>query len=201
MTEVFFQTFNYLYLYATTFLLLSGFGLVCHRVIKAICEILGIKDLYAKVEGPTCNYQCLTRAFFIGLMSQVSSYKLMTILWTKPIKFTQWFFIYGIASILYDILTLKRACKSCFVGNAQKKNLLKCFQKNIDERLHQILGSCPWLTSHMAGPYWICTIHRSFIAFTVIVCRGMLKIHTNTHWVLYTYICCFCLFTIGNASQ
>ncbi|XP_035210271.1 putative 28S ribosomal protein S5, mitochondrial, partial [Stegodyphus dumicola] len=52
----------------------SGFGLVCHRVIKAICEVLGIKDLYAKVEGAVKNSQCLTKAFFIGLMTQ-KSYK------------------------------------------------------------------------------------------------------------------------------
>ncbi|XP_055935107.1 28S ribosomal protein S5, mitochondrial-like [Argiope bruennichi] len=50
----------------------EGYGLVCHRVIKAICEVLGIKDLWAKVEGPTHNYQCITRAFFIGLHKQKS---------------------------------------------------------------------------------------------------------------------------------
>lgn len=29
----------------------QGHGLVCHRAIKTICEIVGIKDLYAKCEG------------------------------------------------------------------------------------------------------------------------------------------------------
>ncbi|KAG8196686.1 hypothetical protein JTE90_023198 [Oedothorax gibbosus] len=50
----------------------EGFGLTAHRLIRAICEVLGIKDLYAKVEGPTDNYLNLTRAFFIGLMTQKS---------------------------------------------------------------------------------------------------------------------------------
>ncbi|XP_076306296.1 mitochondrial ribosomal protein S5 [Tachypleus tridentatus] len=47
----------------------KGFGLVCHRAIKTICEIIGIKDLYAKVEGST-NINNLTRAFFLGLQNQ-----------------------------------------------------------------------------------------------------------------------------------
>ncbi|GFY76066.1 28S ribosomal protein S5, mitochondrial [Trichonephila inaurata madagascariensis] len=50
----------------------EGYGLVCHRVLRAICEMIGIKDLYAKVEGPTKNYQCITKAFFIGLHRQKS---------------------------------------------------------------------------------------------------------------------------------
>lgn len=48
----------------------EGYGLNCHRAIKAICQVVGIKDLYAKAEGPTRNTLNLTRAFFIGLMSQ-----------------------------------------------------------------------------------------------------------------------------------
>ncbi|XP_022257545.1 putative 28S ribosomal protein S5, mitochondrial [Limulus polyphemus] len=47
----------------------KGFGLVCHRAIKTICEIIGIKDLYAKVEGST-NINNLTKAFFLGLQNQ-----------------------------------------------------------------------------------------------------------------------------------
>lgn len=47
----------------------EGFGLVCHRAIKTICETIGIKDLYAKVEGST-NVQHVTKAFFLGLMQQ-----------------------------------------------------------------------------------------------------------------------------------
>jgi small subunit ribosomal protein S5 len=49
----------------------EGFGLVCHRAIKTTCEVIGIKDLYAKIEGPT-NLQHIIKAFFIGLLQQVS---------------------------------------------------------------------------------------------------------------------------------
>lgn len=49
-----------------------GHGLVAHRVIRAICDCVGIKDLFAKIEGPARNYQNLTKAFFIGLMTQRS---------------------------------------------------------------------------------------------------------------------------------
>lgn len=48
----------------------EGYGLVCHRAIKTMCEVIGIKDLYAKVEGST-NIQHLVKAFFIGLLQQV----------------------------------------------------------------------------------------------------------------------------------
>jgi len=48
----------------------EGYGLVCHRAIKACCEAIGIKDIYAKVEGST-NLQHIIKAFFIGLLQQV----------------------------------------------------------------------------------------------------------------------------------
>jgi ribosomal protein S5 len=48
----------------------EGYGLVCHRAIKTSCEVIGIKDLYAKVEGPT-NLQHIVKAFLIGLLQQV----------------------------------------------------------------------------------------------------------------------------------
>nr|CAD7454150.1 unnamed protein product [Timema tahoe] len=47
----------------------EGHGLICHRAIKTICEVLGIKDLYAKIEGPT-NLQHIVKAFFLGLLQQ-----------------------------------------------------------------------------------------------------------------------------------
>lgn len=47
----------------------EGFGLVCHRAIKTICDVVGIKDLHAKIEGPT-NVQHVTKAFFLGLLQQ-----------------------------------------------------------------------------------------------------------------------------------
>jgi len=48
----------------------EGYGLVCHRALKTCCEVIGIKDLHAKVEGPT-NLQHIIKAFFIGLLQQV----------------------------------------------------------------------------------------------------------------------------------
>ena len=47
----------------------EGYGLVCHRAIKVICEVLGIKNLHAKIEGST-NVQHITKAFFLGLLQQ-----------------------------------------------------------------------------------------------------------------------------------
>ncbi|XP_068152841.1 small ribosomal subunit protein uS5m [Drosophila tropicalis] len=49
----------------------EGYGLVCHRAIQTICKVVGIKDLYAKIEGST-NLQHIVKAFFIGLMRQKS---------------------------------------------------------------------------------------------------------------------------------
>lgn len=48
----------------------EGYGLVCHRAIKCCCEAIGIKDIYAKVEGSK-NLQNIIKAFFIGLLQQV----------------------------------------------------------------------------------------------------------------------------------
>lgn len=50
----------------------EGYGLVCHRVIREICKAVGIKDLYAKVEGSTKNAQHVAKAFMVGLLQQVS---------------------------------------------------------------------------------------------------------------------------------
>ncbi|KAL6261327.1 hypothetical protein P5V15_008847 [Pogonomyrmex californicus] len=49
----------------------EGYGLVCHRAIKACCEAIGIKDMYAKVEGAK-NVKHIIKAFFIGLLQQKS---------------------------------------------------------------------------------------------------------------------------------
>ncbi|VDP12517.1 unnamed protein product, partial [Soboliphyme baturini] len=48
----------------------EGYGLRCHRAIKAICELIGIKDMYARTEGNTRNYIALTKALFTGLRDQ-----------------------------------------------------------------------------------------------------------------------------------
>jgi len=50
----------------------EGYGLVCHRAIKTVCEVIGIRDLYAKVEGSTKNVQHVTKAFLVGLIRQVT---------------------------------------------------------------------------------------------------------------------------------
>ncbi|KAK4884382.1 hypothetical protein RN001_000653 [Aquatica leii] len=47
----------------------EGYGLVCHRAIRTICEVIGIKNLYAKIEGST-NVQHVVKAFLLGLLKQ-----------------------------------------------------------------------------------------------------------------------------------
>ncbi|XP_034662847.1 LOW QUALITY PROTEIN: 28S ribosomal protein S5, mitochondrial [Drosophila subobscura] len=49
----------------------EGHGLICHRAIQTICKVIGIKDIYAKIEGST-NLQHIVKAFIIGLMRQKS---------------------------------------------------------------------------------------------------------------------------------
>lgn len=46
----------------------AGYGLKCHRIIKLICELVGIKDLYAKVEGSR-NAKNIAKAFISGLLN------------------------------------------------------------------------------------------------------------------------------------
>ncbi|KHJ40822.1 ribosomal protein S5 domain protein [Trichuris suis] len=48
----------------------EGYGLRCHRAIRAICQLIGIRDLFARVEGNTKNYQAIAKAFFDGLLKQ-----------------------------------------------------------------------------------------------------------------------------------
>lgn len=47
-----------------------GYGLKCHRAIKTICEVIGIKDLHAKIDSRSTNTQAMTKALFAGLLSQ-----------------------------------------------------------------------------------------------------------------------------------
>jgi len=54
----------------------KGFGLVAHARLMKICEVVGIKDIYVKVEGSSTNYQALTAAFFTGLLNQESHQQL-----------------------------------------------------------------------------------------------------------------------------
>jgi len=46
-----------------------GYGIRAHRAIKAICQMCGIKDLYAKCEG-SLNVQNVVKAFVLGLLRQ-----------------------------------------------------------------------------------------------------------------------------------
>lgn len=47
----------------------EGYGLVCHRAIKTICNVIGIRNLHAKIEGST-NLQHIVKALFLGLLQQ-----------------------------------------------------------------------------------------------------------------------------------
>ena len=47
-----------------------GYGLRCHRIIALLCKLIGIKDMYAKIEG-AINPQNITKAFIRGLLKQV----------------------------------------------------------------------------------------------------------------------------------
>jgi len=48
----------------------AGYGLKCHRIIRSICEMIGIKDVYAKVEGSR-NPKNIAKAFMSGLLNTV----------------------------------------------------------------------------------------------------------------------------------
>lgn len=50
----------------------AGYGLHCHRAVITMCKLIGIKDLYCRVEG-SVNLLNITRAFFTGLANQVRS--------------------------------------------------------------------------------------------------------------------------------
>jgi len=47
-----------------------NYGLICHPRLTKICQLIGIKDIYVKVEGGTTNYIALTQAFINGLLNQ-----------------------------------------------------------------------------------------------------------------------------------
>lgn len=48
----------------------TGYGLHCHRAVITLCKLIGIKDMYCKVEG-SVNLLNITRALFTGLAQQV----------------------------------------------------------------------------------------------------------------------------------
>ncbi|KAL7288201.1 hypothetical protein TKK_0017751 [Trichogramma kaykai] len=47
----------------------EGYGFTGHRAIKCACDVIGIKDLHAEVEGAN-RYLHIIKAFFIGLLKQ-----------------------------------------------------------------------------------------------------------------------------------
>ncbi|XP_069568384.1 small ribosomal subunit protein uS5m [Brachyistius frenatus] len=47
----------------------EGYGLQCHRAIITLCKLIGIRDLYCKVDG-SVNLLNITRALFMGLANQ-----------------------------------------------------------------------------------------------------------------------------------
>lgn len=47
-----------------------GHGLQCHRAIREICHRVGIRDIYAQVEGPADSLQNIAKAFLLGLLRQ-----------------------------------------------------------------------------------------------------------------------------------
>jgi ribosomal protein S5 len=49
----------------------SGHGVVAHKVIKDLCLLSGIKDIYVKTEGNTKNTITMTLAFFNAVTHQV----------------------------------------------------------------------------------------------------------------------------------
>lgn len=50
----------------------AGYGLHCHRAIITLSRLIGIKDMYCKVEG-SANLKNITTALFSGLATQVRS--------------------------------------------------------------------------------------------------------------------------------
>lgn len=47
----------------------EGYGLHCHRAVITLCKLIGIKDMYCKVER-SVNLLNITRALFTGLANQ-----------------------------------------------------------------------------------------------------------------------------------
>ncbi|XP_055018585.1 28S ribosomal protein S5, mitochondrial [Boleophthalmus pectinirostris] len=47
----------------------KGYGLHCHRAVITLCKLIGIEDMYCKVEG-SVNLLNITRALFKGLADQ-----------------------------------------------------------------------------------------------------------------------------------
>lgn len=47
----------------------EGYGLHCHRAVITLCKLMGIQDMYCKVDG-SINLLNITKALFYGLATQ-----------------------------------------------------------------------------------------------------------------------------------
>lgn len=63
----FYQEYHFTKLYVEK--VPKGYGLRCHRVIKKICQLIGIKDIFARCEAST-NPRNVAMAFITGLLNQ-----------------------------------------------------------------------------------------------------------------------------------
>lgn len=48
----------------------AGYGLHCHRAVITLCKLIGIQDMYCKVQG-SVNLLNITKALFTALANQV----------------------------------------------------------------------------------------------------------------------------------
>ncbi len=62
--------------YYCTFATFAGYGLRCHRVLIAMCKMIGFQDMHCKVEGSTKNTKAVAKAFMEAVTSQVRSVKI-----------------------------------------------------------------------------------------------------------------------------
>ncbi|XP_003744864.1 28S ribosomal protein S5, mitochondrial [Galendromus occidentalis] len=49
-----------------------GYGLVCQRVVRELCKVIGIKDIFVKADARRMNTLSVIRAFLLGLHNQRS---------------------------------------------------------------------------------------------------------------------------------
>lgn len=73
---------------------LSGHGLHCQRAVAAICDLVGIRDLRAKIIGSS-NPMNIVQATFEALKSQVSPVDFDTCVgpawYYVHVQYVQWF--------------------------------------------------------------------------------------------------------------
>ena len=66
----------------------QGYGVKAHRVIKSVCELVGIKDLAVNVEG-RINYSHILKAFLLGLLRQRTHQELANEMRLHLVEFRQ----------------------------------------------------------------------------------------------------------------